>query len=96
MHESLIATMVPPARATSKPTRRGGDKGSLRKMGASKATHNGLVVTSTTELATLVNSNERIQVAKCRASSKPARATIQAAALTKNALLEIDVIAEVR
>lgn len=45
---------------------------SFRKMGDNKATHNGAVVTNTTELATVVYSNEVIQVAKCEPRKTPA------------------------
>ena len=51
-----------------------GDSRSLSTNGASSATHKGFVVTNTTELATEVYSNDRIQVAKCSARNNPASA----------------------
>jgi len=46
---------------------------SFRKTGDNRATHNGAVVTKTTELATVVYSKEVIQVAKCEPRKTPAR-----------------------
>ena len=47
--------------------------GSLIVNGESSATQSGMVLTSTTELATVVYCNEVIQVAKCKARKMPER-----------------------
>ncbi len=71
LQESAKPTIVLPSKATIKPinTRRGIRS---RRIGAENiATHKGVVVTNTTELATLVYCREVIQVAKCNASNAP-------------------------
>lgn len=50
------------------------ESGSLRKKGEKRATHKGIVLTRTTELATVVYSREVIHVAKCKARKIPDRA----------------------
>ena len=66
-----MATIAPPTRVSNIPIMTGFPLGSRRMSGESRATHNGVVVTSTTELATLVYFSEDIQVAKCNARKKP-------------------------
>ena len=71
VQESLRATIVPPMSASPIPINTGRVTGSLMVSGASSATHSGVVVTSTTELATVVYSSEVIQVAKWTARNSP-------------------------
>jgi hypothetical protein len=61
---SCIPTKIPPARATTSPIATIDDNRSRKMSGENSPTHSGVVVTSTTELATLVYSSEVIQVAK--------------------------------
>ena len=70
-HESLIPTIMPPIKVTTRPSQTYQGKGSLSRNGESIATHKGDVVTNTTELATVVYWIEVIQVAKWNASNIP-------------------------
>lgn len=63
--------MIHPARATKSPIQTILSNFSLRKSGAIIATQSGLVETSTTELATEVNSSEEIQEAKWKQRKAP-------------------------
>ncbi|MPN04257.1 hypothetical protein SDC9_151493 [bioreactor metagenome] len=60
----LIPTTILPNSEIASPNRIQRVIFSFRNIGESKATHNGAVVTRTTELATLVYSKEVIQEAK--------------------------------
>jgi hypothetical protein len=64
MHTSLMPTMVTPTNANPMPIKTGRPTCSRMVIGAKIATHNGAVLTKTTELATLVYSKDVIQVAK--------------------------------
>jgi len=68
---SLKPTMIAPTIAITIPIIATLSIGSLSVSGSNNATHNGVEVTSTTELATVVYSNEVIQLAKCSARKKP-------------------------
>src|SRR3990172_5520176 len=68
---SLIPTMIPPVKAKMSPTIAVPPTRSRNKIGANNVTHKGVVVTKTTELATVVYSRDVIQVAKCNARKMP-------------------------
>ena len=68
---SLNPMVIVPAMAMVKPILICEEIGSLRIIGEKMATHSGVVVAKTTELATLVNSREVIQVAKWSARKTP-------------------------
>ncbi len=65
------AMRAPPANAITSPSHAREEVRSSRKRGENTATNSGAVCTSTTELATEVNSSEAIQVAKCKARNTP-------------------------
>jgi hypothetical protein len=64
VHESLMAITITPTRVKNKPIHTGRVTGSFIVKGESRATHSGIVLTKTTELATVVYCNEVIHVAK--------------------------------
>ena len=68
---SLPPTMTLPARATPNPIHTTRERRSRSTKGDSKATHNGLVVTSTTELVTDVYCKDVIQEAKWKHRNIP-------------------------
>ena len=68
-----MLTMIVPVREIINPIRTDFLTGSFNTTGESKATHNGVVVTSTTELAIDVYCMEVIHDAKCRAKNNPER-----------------------
>ena len=63
-HASPEPITIPPTNAKLIPITTGRVSGSRKKKGESSATHNGPVLTKTTELATVVYSSDEIQVAK--------------------------------
>lgn len=69
--KSPIPIINPPIRAMIIPAAVYLEMGSFKKKGENAATHNGVVVTRTTELATLVYSSEVIQAAKCTDRKNP-------------------------
>ena len=71
VHESLMAIITTPPSVKIKPIHTARVMGSLIVKGESSATHSGIVLTNTTELATVVNCSEVIQVAKCTARNPP-------------------------
>jgi hypothetical protein len=71
LHESLIPITITPTRVKIKPIHTARVMGSLIVKGESSATHSGIVLTNTTELATVVYCSEVIQVAKCTARNAP-------------------------
>src|SRR4030043_884959 len=70
-HQSLIPTPSPPNNARISPIPTAKRMGSLIVNGESRATQSGIVLTNTTELATVGYCNEVIQVAKCNARKIP-------------------------
>ena len=68
---SLNPTTTPPVRARTRPITAAVPIFSRNTSGESSATHSGVVVTRTTELATVVYSRDVIQVAKCSAKKTP-------------------------
>ncbi len=71
-HSFARLTINPPRMATARPTMVIRLDFSFNISGEKSATQIGVVVTSTTELETLVYSSEVIQAAKCTANSNPA------------------------
>jgi len=70
-HASDKPIIEPPARENPSPITAGRVIRSFNRMGESNATHIGPVLTSTAELATLVNSSDDIHVAKWTARNTP-------------------------
>jgi hypothetical protein len=69
----LKATTMLPSKATPNPNTIQRLFFSFKTSGDRRATHNGAVVTSTTELVTLVNSRDVTQKAKWKAKNRPER-----------------------
>ncbi len=63
--------IAPPRSASPSPANAPDDNRSFRKNGETNATHSGPVLTSTTELATVVYSSDVIHVAKCSPRNNP-------------------------